>query len=131
MISPIFEDHVFNFYWGRRTCVQLYGTAKPHDLYINQLTSMNWSLKKIKLKKQRKSDLDQKEENQQPNQFILSIRFFDSKHKHTLGGWSSEGRVFWFFALFFISIFTKNTSDFSYYLICFSLRWDSIAAVFN
>ena len=25
----------FNLYWGRRTCVHLYGTAKPHDLYIN------------------------------------------------------------------------------------------------
>lgn len=69
--------------------------------------SMNWSLKKwiisrkkIKLKKQRKSDLDQKEKNLQTNQFILSIRFFGSKHKHTLGGWSSEDVGFGFLHCF-------------------------------
>ena len=53
---------------------------------MNQRFQRTGSLaKKDKTEETAESDLDQKEKNLQTNQFILSIPFFGSKHKHTLG----------------------------------------------
>lgn len=103
MISPIFEDFSTSTEGGELafSCTE----QQSRTIFIstsdfNELIFKKVSRKKIKLKKQRKSDLDQKEKNLQTNQFILSIRFFGSKHKHTLGGWSSEDVGFGFLHCF-------------------------------